>query len=265
MKIYEIIDNYNKTHIGCLLCYEKSGDFAIELVEGIDEWTAPFLLDKYVKENEYTIPRKASRLWVEERVIPSDRQNIGSILKNSKMKEYNVLKLLDSSKGRCAQDNMYIRPIDTLPEYVRIRSNNYLSECVALSGNRLLCFFNNGTASISHLSDYQDIDKIDSVLRNENVYKTCSIATDGRCITFNNSIDISYRLLRERGKAINISLEDFITFTRQNIMDTTDSCKMLDCSRQNISYLVESDRIHPIKENVRGSLFLKSDIVRMSW
>ena len=265
MKLYEIIEGENKTIIGCLLYYEKSGDYVVELLDGIDEWTAPLLFDKYVRAGEYTIPRKAGKLWVEERVIPSDRQNIGSILRNHKMSSYNVQKLLDVSKGRCAQDSMYLRPINKLPEYVQRRTENYLSDCVALPSNRLLCFFNNGTTKMSHLSGYTDIDKVDSVLRNENVYKTCSLAAGGRCITFNNSIDIQYTLLQERGEAINISLEDFVTFAKQNILDTTDICKALDCSRQNISYFVKSDRLTPIKEDVRGSLFLKADVERMGW
>ena len=265
MKIYEIIDNDNKSYIGCLIYYEKSEDYIVELVDGIDEWTAPFLFDKYVRAGEYTISRKASRLWVEERVIPGDRQNIGTILRNHKMKDYNVQKLLDVSRGKCSQDNMYLRPINELPEYINRRSEEYLSECVALSDNRLLCFFNDGTTRISHLSQYTDIDKIDSVLRNENVYISCSIAAGGRCITFNDSIDISYKLLMNRGEKINVSLEDFLTFTKQNILDTTDSCKMLDCSRQNISYFVKADKLNPIKEDVRGSLFLKSDIARIGW
>ncbi len=265
MKIYEIIDNDNKSYIGCLIYYEKSDDYIVELVDGIDEWDAPFLFDKYVRAGEYTIPRKASRLWVEERVIPSDRQNIGAILRNHKMKEYNVQKLLDVSKGKCAQDNLYLRLINELPEYINRRFKDYLSECVALSDNRLLCFFNNGITKISHLSQYTDIDKIDSILRNENVYKTCCIATGGRCVTFNDSIDISYKELINRGEDINISLEDFLTFTKQNILDTTESCMMLDCSRQNISYFIKSEKLNPVKEEVRGSLFLKSDIARISW
>ena len=141
MKSYEIIDADKKLHIGCLLCYENSEDYVVELVDGIDEWTAPFLFDKYVRNVEYTIPRKASKLWVTERIIPSDRQNIGAILRNHKMKEYNTLKMLVASKGKCCQDSMYIKPINELPEYVISRMTMHIRECVALSDNRMLCFF----------------------------------------------------------------------------------------------------------------------------
>ena len=265
MKIFEIIDEESSTYIGCLICYEKSEDYAVELVDDIDEWTAPLLFDKYVREREYTIPRKASRLWVEERVIPSDRQNIAFILKNSKIKSYNVIKLLELSKGKCSQDNMYMKAIDDLPDYVKDREKHFVKECVALSANRLLCFFNDSTTRISHLSEYAYVNKIDTVMRNEKVYKSCSVAAGGRCITFNNSIDIPYHILYESGDRLGITLDDFLTFTRQNILDTTKSCEVLDCSRQNVAYLVQTDKLNPVKEEVRGGLYLKADVLKNSW
>ena len=145
MRSYNIIDKDTNKKIGCLICYEKSEDCVVELIDGIDEWSAPLLFDRFVRDGIYTIPRKASKLWVEERVIPSDRQNLASILKNHKLKEYNIFKMLDISKGICAQDNMYLKPTNELPEYVELRTKEYVRECAPLSNGRLLCFFNDDT------------------------------------------------------------------------------------------------------------------------
>ena len=103
MKVFAIWDDdwENKTPIGYLFCYEKENAFMIELNSELDEWNAPLLFSSFVKKNIYTIPREISALWVRERVIPSGRQNIGSILKNHKMTEYNEMKLLALSKGKC--------------------------------------------------------------------------------------------------------------------------------------------------------------------
>lgn len=260
MRSYNIIDQDLNLNIGCLICYEKSEDCVVELIDGIDEWSAPLLFDKFVKDKIYTIPRKASKMWVEERVIPSDRQNLAVILKNHKLKEYNIFKLLDISKGKCAQDNMYIEAINKLPEYVGRRNEEYIRECVTLSNGRLLCFFNDGMSRIIHLEELMDIDKIEYVLRDEKLYRSMRIVTGGRCISFNNSIDIPSYRLRLSGEQIQLSLDDFITFARLNLLDTTDSCNMLECTRQNLAYLARTDKLLPIMENVRGSLYLRSDL-----
>ncbi|WP_073387450.1 hypothetical protein WAA20_01880 [Butyrivibrio fibrisolvens] len=128
MKIFEIIDDDNNLSIGTLLYYKKAKDFYIELVETLDEWTAPLLLTAYVKHGIYTIPRDISKLWVCERIIPSNRQNIGSILTTHKLKAYDEMKFLELSEGRCSQDSLYIKKIDSLPEYVHNRNLQNLTD-----------------------------------------------------------------------------------------------------------------------------------------
>ena len=95
MKIFEINDEADNLFIGNLLYYEKEKTFIIELSDELDEWTAPLLLTSFVKKGIYTIPRDISFLWVQERVIPSGRQNIGSILTHHKLKSYDEMKLLE--------------------------------------------------------------------------------------------------------------------------------------------------------------------------
>lgn len=263
MRSYNIIDGDLNQNIGCLICYEKSEDCVVELIDGIDEWKAPLLFDRFVKEGVYTIPRKASKLWVEERVIPSDRQNLASMLKNHKLREYNVFKMLDISKGICAQDNMYIKPINEIPKYIELRMKEYVRECAPLSNGRLLCFFNDCTARIMQLSEFEDIDKIEYVLRDEKLFGSLRVVTGGRCVTFNDSIDIPAYRLRQSGVDVPISLDDFITFAKLNILDTTDSCNMIECSRQNLAYLTKKQKLIPIKESVRGNLYLKADLERI--
>ena len=82
------ISKFFETAIGYLFYYEKSRSFIIKLCNDLDEWETPFLFQKLVWEQQYTVPREIALMWVKGRIIPSGRQNIGSILKNHKLVKY---------------------------------------------------------------------------------------------------------------------------------------------------------------------------------
>ena len=153
MKIFEILDKENKLSVGILLYYEKSRTFVIELQDGLDELTAPLLLTSFVKNGILTIPREISALWVRERIIPSGRQNIDAILKTHKLREYDEMKFLELSGGRCSQDSLYIKKVSELPEYVTDRMCRNLNDCVPCEGRRLLCFFADGLIKMADLNE----------------------------------------------------------------------------------------------------------------
>ena len=69
----------------------------------------------------------------------------------------------------------------------------------------------------------------------------------------------------ESGEKVPLGLEDFKTFVRRNIIDTTESCDMLECSRQNISYMVNQGQMSVVKEDVRGNLYLKGEVLSNRW
>ena len=265
MKIFEIIDEENALEIGCLLYFEKERDFIIELQDYLDEWTAPLLFTSFVKDSVYTIPREISLLWVRERVIPSGRQNIGSILSNHKLKEYDEMKFLELSSGRCSQDSLYIRKIDELPDYVSARREKNLIDCVAIQENRLLCFFADEKVKIVQLSALHQLESVKKVMKNTLLYESCTVGTGGYSVTFNNSIDIPSAVLYETGEEIPLSRRDFISFVQKNVVDTTECCDILACTRQNLSYMMKNKQIEGVKENVRGNLFFKGDVVRNKW
>ena len=175
MKVFAIWDKEreNKTPIGYLLYYEKESAFIIELSSELDEWDSPLLFSFFVKKGIFTIPKDISALWVRERVIPSGRQNIGSILKNHKMTEYNEMKLLALSKGECSQDSCYIKEItyDEIPEEIRTRSEDNVEE----------------------------------------------------------------------------------------------ACEMLQCSKQNLTYLIKTGKIEPIRQESRENMFYKGNIEKIKW
>ena len=163
-------------------------------------------------------------MWVRERIIPSGRQNLSSILSNHRLKEYDEMKFLELSEGRCSQDSLSVQKETVLPEYVRKR-----------------------------------------MLKNRQLLDSCIVGAGGYYATFNDSIDIPSADLYREGVILPVQRGDFITFLRKDVLDTTQSCQVLECSRQNLSYMIQHDQITPVRKDVMGSLFLKGDVLKHKW
>jgi len=265
MKIYEIYDEENALSIGTLLYYEKEGTYIIELQEYLDEWTAPLLFTSFVKKKIYTIPRDISFLWVKERVIPSGRQNISAILNRHKLKAYDEMKFLEISQGRCSQDSLFIRKMNNLPEYVTERMQKNILDCVMLEGTAVLCFFSNNVVKKVNLSKIKHIEGVDKILKNQQLFQSGKVSTGGYAVTFNDSIDIPANVLYAHGEYIPLTRNDFIAFVQKNVFDTSESGLVLECSRQNIAYMVKQEQLTPIREDVKGNLYLKGDVLKDTW
>lgn len=265
MKIFEIIDEENNISVGVLQYYEKEKTCIIELQENLDEWTAPLLFTSYVNKHIYTMPRDISFMWVRERVIPSGRQNIKEILNNHGLKSYDELRFLEISEGRCSQDSLYIRQINDLPDYVIERKKRNLLDCVVLDNNALLCFFADDSTKKVDLYALKYFKGVDKIIKNKSLYESGMVGTDGYFATFNDSIDIPVSILYEAGTEIPLSLHDLTTFVKKNVVDTSTACSILECSRQNIAYMKAQEQLNTVKEDVRGSLYLKGEVISKKW
>ncbi len=265
MRIYEIRDEDENREVGILLYYEKEGSFIVELKDGLDEWSAPFLFASYVKKGVFTIPRSDSFVWVQNRIIPPSRQNIGMILKNHGLKEYDEMKFLELSEGKCSQDSLYIKPVKDLPEYVCRRQAHNITQCSVLTDKDLLCIFADDTVKKISMSSLLEIKDVHKIMNNEDLFETCRVGTGGYFITFNNSIDIPAGVLYKEGKKIQLTGKELLAFVRNGLVDTTQACGILDCSRQNLLYMIRQGYITPVKEDVKGNLYLKGDVVKNLW
>ena len=105
MKIFAIRDESSQEQkdLAYLLYYEQEKRFYIELPENADAWETPLLLDSFVKRGETTVNSYWSKIWVQQRIVPTDRQNIGEILRDNHLKEYDEYELLMLAMGRCAE------------------------------------------------------------------------------------------------------------------------------------------------------------------
>lgn len=64
---------------------------------------------------------------------------------------------------------------------------------------------------------------------------------------------------------IHFTLHDFELFVARNVVDTTQASEILECSSPNISYLANQNRLTPLKEDARGTLYLRGEVVKNSW
>lgn len=265
MKSYAIYDKDldRASPIGYLFYYEKAKGFIIELQKDLDEWEAPLLFQKSVREKKYTISNEISLMWVRERVIPSGRQNIGSILKNHNLKEYSEIAMLELSKGKSSQDACYIKAIDKdqIPQEIIERRNKNICECFPTEDKQIICMYKDDVVQkvdISLLSDrYNDITY---VLKNKEILNSVKIGIGGYSIVFNDSIEVQTYDLRKIGKELPLSYTDLINFVRRNLINTTKACDMMQCSRQNLSYMVKTDKLQPIIIDTKENFYMKGDI-----
>lgn len=270
MKIFAIRDEYEPSQkdLGYLLYYEKSKSFYIELPEKADPWETPLLLSSFAKKGETSINSYWSRLWVQQRIVPPDRQNIGQVLRNNNLKEYDEYALLMLSMGRCAQDDYYLVPVEEsqLPKDVLQKFTKRIEDVVPLSDHNLLVFFRDGIVRKCDLTSYFAQHSSFSILQKKLEYfPNVQIQPGGHGIAWDDMLTIPDFILYKMGELIPLSIDDFRCFASQRMVNATEAAEILDCSRQYINELVKKGQLHPVKAYVKNTLFLKSEVLKRNW
>lgn len=264
MKTYAIYndDLSDNKIIGYLLHFEKANEFIIELIDDIDEWDVPILFQKYIREGCFTIPRDISKMWIKERVIPSGRQNIGMILKNSRLKSYDEMRLLKINDGRCSQDNCYINE-ENLPDHLLDRMSHNVFDCYITGEKKVICIhMDNSVRRVDLESIYELKAEMKPAIGNDVIY---SVYTDvgGYEVVVNERQSINIELILKYGELLNISANELVGYSKSNLIATTDVCQKLKMTRQNLSYLAKKQKILPIIQGEKENLYTKGDIDRL--
>ncbi len=266
MRVFAIKDDsLGDKILAYLVYYEKARNFYIELPDDADPWETPLLLSSFAEKKQFSIDSYFSRLWVQQRIIPPERQNIGSILKENKLKEYDEFSLLLLSQGRCAQDDCYIEEIrkEEINDVLFERWKYKIEDVLALKDHFLLVFFRNNEVKIADMNKM--IERYPSCkpyLNNEERFKRVEVQTDGYGICWSQTAAISDRELYENSYPIPLSLDDFSDFVRYRVVTTAEACQILNCSRQNIDDLVKRNKLHPVKTSARNKLFLRNEVIQ---
>ncbi len=263
MIIFEICEKRSKTEslLGYLFYYEKSRRFFAEILKENDEWTAPFMFSGLVRKGIYSIDSEWSGRFVKQRIIPPDRQNLGSILRDNNLKSYDELKLLLLSEGRCAQDELYLKRIseeDILPE-IKERLDRKVLDVMALSGNKALVFFRDKESRILDVQEMEGGDRrFANVLNNKDVFENVRVSPGGNGIEWGEDRFISAELIRKKGKKSEIDFDDLRVFIQTRLYDTSEITDYLGCSRQYIKQMADKGKITPVRAQPNSNLYFKS-------
>ena len=270
MKIFAIRDESasEQVDLAYLLYYEQEKLFYIELPEDADPWETPLLLSSFAKKGEMTVNSYWSKLWVQQRIVPSDRQNLGQILKENGLKEYDEFELLMLGMGRCAQDDYYLAAIaeSELPEQIQKRFSKRIEDIVPLDDYALLVFFRDGVVKKCELKEHFEKTKSFQVLlRNEAYFTAANLQPGGYGVEWDFNLSMSDSMLYRIGKKVPLSASDFRSFVVQRVVNVAEAAEILGCSRQNIDYLTKTGKLHPIKSTGKSTLYLKSEILKRNW
>lgn len=269
MKIFAIKSDEDKKTLAYLLYYEKEKLFYIELPDDADPWETPLILSSFAKKNITTINSYWSRLWVQQRIVPSDRQNLGQVLKENHLSEYDEFKLLMLSDGRCAQDDLYLEEIiqGDMPVEIEKRYEKKIEDIVPLQNYTLLVFFRDGIIKKCDIQEFFNENKaLETFLTiNKDMFRHVRMQPGGYGIQWEEYMSITDRELYDAGTEIPLSLSDFREFVLQRVINSAEAAELLDCSRQNIADLIKRNKLHPIKMSEKNTLLLKSEVMKRNW
>lgn len=249
--------------LGYLIYYEIPKAFYIELPDNADQWETPPILSSFAERGEYSVNSFWSRRWVQQRIIPKDRQNIGQILSENGLKEYDEFSLLMIAMGRCEQDECYLEelPTNDLPELINRRWQIKVEDVVPLETPRILVFFRNGTAKAVDISNL-NISACIPYTTNQMRFNSVEVQYDGYGIYWNDKAAVSHRDLFTHGVTVPLSLSDLHRFVQHRVVSASEACNILDCSRQNIDDLMRRDKLHPIRSDSKYKLFSKAEVMQ---
>ncbi|MCD8013753.1 MAG: helix-turn-helix domain-containing protein [Lachnospiraceae bacterium] len=270
MRIFAIRDESAgaQKDLAWLLYYEMEKRFYIEFPDDADEWETPLLLSSFAKKGEKAVNSYWSKVWVQQRIVPADRQNIGQVLKDNGLKEYDEFSLLMLHMGRCAQDDYALFPMEEqeLPPQIQGRFERRVEDVASLGQNTLLVFFRDGMVRRCDLTDwFREHEEFAILLKKEKLFDHVRIQTGGHGVAWDENMGIWDYVLYQSGAAVPLTIEDFRAFAAQRIITAGEAAELLNCSRQNISDLIKRGKLHPVKATSRSTLLLKSEVLKRNW
>ena len=263
MRIFAIKDETLSPEIilAYLIYLEASKSFYIEIPDEIDAWDLPHVLSSLASRGIRSIDCFWSSRWVQYRIVPPERQNIGQIIRDSGLKKYDEFSLLMRNMGRCEQDDCYLEEIseDQLPDFLLKRWENRVDEVIPLKIPELLLFFINGQTRQINVQSLMTEECI-PYLANQQRFDRVEVQPGGFGVAWGETAFISYRMLKG-GNRIDITSDVLQKYARLRLVDMSEACRILNCSRQNMNDLIRRDKLHPVQIMGNNTLFRKAEIM----
>lgn len=266
MRVYAIKDDTIEKNytIAYLFYYPRQNASCIEICEDIDEWNLPFVLEHFVRRGIYSISSSDTLTWINQRIVPPDRQNIATILNDCGLEEYDPYQLLFISDGKCAQDDCYIEMIKEtdIPIEIKKRRKKNISEIVITNGTDLLLTFNDEKVALIELNECKkDYSWLELYLNHYDRIKNFKLMAGGSSVFWDDKREISFEYLYNNSKMLPIDASAIRNFAEQQIVSTTEVMEILDCTRQNVDDLVKRGRLKPLDIKAKSKMFLRKDVL----
>lgn len=266
MRIYVLRDEEGGLceDLALLECYERPQSFFFELAPDVDPWALPFILHEFAQRGAHSIDAAWSLRWVQARLVPPERQNLGEVLRENGLSDYDELRLLELSEGRCSQDACYLVPLPggELPAWYAERVSRRLVDVFALSDYRLMALFRSG--EVVWLSAHEllgDRRAFSRILKDEGAFRRAALQAGGHGVQWGERLAISSEELLRAGHPLPLSAEDIALVARQALCGTNEVMQLLGCTRQNVHDLVRRGKLPLCKADGRTQLFLRSDVL----
>lgn len=113
MRRFELFDGEGERSEACAdIWYDPAQEkFSATVRDWARPADVPAIFSYFVEQGEREIPPQWVQAWIEERVSPPSRQNIGEILRANHLDRYNPCALLLAGAGKSSQDGFYIREV----------------------------------------------------------------------------------------------------------------------------------------------------------
>ena len=172
------------------------------------------------------------------------------------------------AKGRCAQDDYYLVPIDEkdLPKEIIKRFATKIEDVLPLGNYCLLVFFGDGTIKKCDMKKYfEKTQAFHILLKKPEYFEQVQMQPGGYGVSWDVNMTVSDSTLYRTGKKIPLTADDFRNFVAHRVINVAEAAEILDCSRQNVIDLTKRGKLHPIKTSDKSTLYLKSEILKRNW
>ena len=247
MKIFAIRDK--KSIYGYIFSRNDYEEYYIEINNDVKEHGAFFHM--FLEKGKKVINIEWAKRYVDERAIPSNRQNINLILKNSNMKYYNELLIFIKAKGKSSMDDYYLEEVEeeSIEGDVKKRREKRILDFI-FDRDKLIIFFMDGITKEYKITDEYEL----KYIQNQEPF----LSIFGEEIIFNSRIRYTYEYLYENGKLFGLSYDSIKKYVSKNVFKTSDVTRALNCSRQYVHQLMEKGEL----KTMSNDTFLKNDIRR---
>lgn len=112
MRSFDIYNAAKRSHkpVAQLHYDNRKGKLRICIAEDAAPANLPLMFALFAEQGKREVPDKWARKWLEERIPPQGRQNLGEILRANGLETYDEVALLEAAQGRSAQDDFLVRP-----------------------------------------------------------------------------------------------------------------------------------------------------------